>query len=98
MTYNEFKSLPLYSMVKIDYGSTWQFVGVLVAKWMPDDPKQWQGHVYIEKHNGQDYHSVMWANILNLSVVDVATMGGGLSVDQKSKLTNAISLIQEVIV
>jgi hypothetical protein len=97
MTNDEFRNLPLYSTVKIDYGSTWQFVGVLVCKWMPADLKQWQGHVYIEKHDGQDYHSIMWANILNLSVVNVATMSGGLSVEQKSKLTNAISLIQGAI-
>lgn len=97
MTSDELRNLPMYSTVKIDYGPNWQFTGVLVAKWMPADVKLWQGHIYIEKHNGQDYHGTMWGYLANMSIVGVAAITTGLNPDQKSKLANAVSLVQEVI-
>lgn len=72
MTQDELRKLPLYSTVKIDFGNpAYQFIGVLVCKWTnPVNINDIEGQVYIEKHNGSDMHTVIWAKISALSVVE----------------------------
>lgn len=99
MTNDELKNLPMYSIVKIEYSTQWQFVGVLVAKWMPDNLRLWQGHVYVEKHDGEDYHSTMWGYVANMSFVSFPEQSytiTGLTTEQRANLATAVTLIESV--
>ncbi len=86
----------MYSTVKIDYGSNWQFEGVLICKWSsPTNPSDIEGHVHIEKRGDIELHSTMWSHINNLLVVEAFNSNRGLTSNQKAKLDIVMSLIKE---
>lgn len=99
MTNDELNNLPMYSGIHIDLGYPgWQFDGVLVEKYMPANTTLWQGLVFVSQHNGKEMHNVIWANVMNMTVTNIPSpVTGGITPDQKSKLTAAVGLINEVV-